>query len=115
MYKLSLKNNFRSTQITLKRPATAPVDQTSKPHERQISWEGAKNNTYHHQNRNPDENNSINCQSEDVYSNLSEAETVHNQVDIFNDDDRSDSDATIYNQERDSHAGVAYGSNSSCL
>lgn len=70
---------------------------------------------FHRQTRNPDENNSINCPSEDVYSNLSDAETVHNQEDIFNDDDRSDSDATIYNEERDSHAGTAYRCNGSCL
>lgn len=50
-----------------------------------------------------------------MYSNLSDAETIHNQMDIFNDDDSSESDATIYNEERDSEAGAAHCCKNSCL
>ena len=88
MYKLSLKNHLRSIQKKNNiGSAATPVKQIPTTHKSQVLWKAQV----------PAEKDVLNCPSaEDVYSNLSDAETVHNQEEIFNEDDRSESDATIY-------------------
>ena len=53
--------------------------------------------------------------AEDLYSNLSEAETVHNQEEIFNEGVGSESDATIYNEERYDEQAAESSRKQSCI